>query len=126
MFGMRDRVATGLVAAAVAVGVGWLVGVPGLREFDVRLVAVAVVALGIVASMSAVVPAFGELIHGWRIYAAVTSVLGTAAFVAAIVTLLDSNETALVALLVLTVVLWGAATARHTGMLGGHRATIVT
>jgi hypothetical protein len=69
----RDLVASGTVVAAVVVYVLRAVGaaLPGLGS--VRATATAVLALGFVASASAVVPTFDRLIHGNKLYLGATS-----------------------------------------------------
>jgi hypothetical protein len=107
----RDLFATVVVGVAVAVYVGWAVGiaVPG----DVAGVALAVLFLGVAASMSAVVPAFAELLHGSRLYLGTASALGLAALVAGLWALVASEPIALTVLVVATIVLWGMSTVRH-------------
>jgi hypothetical protein len=114
----QDWFATTLVGVAVLLAVGWLVPVPGAREIDVRAVTVGVLALGMVASAAAVVPGFAALIHGSKVYLLGTSVLGLVALVAAVMTVADGAESTLIALVVVMVVLWLAATVRHGSGVG--------
>ena len=60
----------------------------------VRVTGLVILALGFVASASAVVPGFERLVHGSRLYLAVTSVLGLGALVAGLVTLWSSSTAA--------------------------------
>lgn len=109
----RDLVATGAVALAVVVYLLWWVGaaLPGLGS--ARATGLAVLALGFVASASAVVPGFTGLVHGNRAYLAVTSLLGLAALVAGVVVLWSGSEVALALLVAVLVALWAIATTHH-------------
>ena len=111
---VRDRIATGLVACAVIVYTMWATGltVPGMDSL--RVTGSVVLGLGFAASASAVVPGFGELLHGNKLYLLATSLIGLLAFVAGIVTLLASSEVALGMLMAAMVVLWMIATVHHT------------
>lgn len=115
---MQDRFATTLVGVAVLVAVGWFLPVPGARDIDVRVVTVGVLALGMAASVAAVVPGFAGLIHGSRLYLLGTSVLGLVALGAAIMTVVNGTESTLAALVIVMVVLWVAATVRHGSGVG--------
>jgi len=112
----RDSIATVLVAIGVVVYGAWLVG-PGLPGFVEPVgVALAVLALGVAASISAVVPGFGELMHGSKSYLAATSALGLLAFGAGACTILGGAAGSGLAVLVLsTVALWAMSTMRHVG-----------
>jgi hypothetical protein len=109
----RDIIATCAVAAAVALYALWLVdtAVPGLSS--VRGTGLAVLVLGFVASATAVVPGFDQLMHGNRTYLAATSVLGPAALSAGVVMLWSASSTALAWLVVALVTLWAIATTHH-------------
>jgi hypothetical protein len=109
--GVRDRIAAVLVAAATLVYVLWLVGVPG--GLTAGSVALVVLALGFVASASAVVPGFAALLRGSRRYLALTSIGGVVALVAGLLTVIQASELTLAVLVVATVALWAAATYRH-------------
>ncbi|MFN8195598.1 MAG: hypothetical protein U0R80_15105 [Nocardioidaceae bacterium] len=109
----RDVVATVMVAVAGVLYVLWLAdpsmsGLPGTRT-----VGVIILALGFVASAAAVVPGFGELLHGNRTYLVTSSLLGTVALVAGVVMLWTAADTALTVLMVTMAVLWVIATAHH-------------
>jgi hypothetical protein len=114
----RDWVATALVLAAVILAVGWFIGMPGVDTLDVRAVTLGILVLGMPASAAAVVPGFSALIHGSRLYLFSASALGLAAFAAAILTFINGTELTLVAVVVLMVTLWVAATVRHAGGIG--------
>jgi hypothetical protein len=109
----RDIVATGVVAAAGAAYGLWAAdaALPGMHS--TRAMALVVLGLGFVASASAVVPAFDELIHGSRLYLAVTSLIGLAAFGAGVVVLASSSEAGLAVLMAATAMLWAIATIHH-------------
>lgn len=109
----RDRLATFVVAAAALLYLVWFSFDDGASETEVRWITAIVLALGFVASASAVVPGFEGLIHGSRLYLAVSSLLGLGAFAASIAALVTGNEVWLVLLVVLTVVLWAMSTMRH-------------
>jgi hypothetical protein len=110
---MRDVLASVLVGLSVVIYLGMTIGIalPGLG--DVTGVAVAVLVLGIAASISAVVPGFDELLHGSRLYLVAASLLGAVALVGGVWALLSNDATALAVLVLATVVLWGMSTARH-------------
>ncbi|RYP88073.1 hypothetical protein EKO23_04310 [Nocardioides guangzhouensis] len=108
----RDIIASCAVAAAVVLYVLWRADA-ALLDMSVRATGLVVLVLGFVASASAVVPGFERLLHGNRLYLAVTSVLGLGALVAGIVTLWSSSTTALGVLTGLLVLLWGIATTHH-------------
>ena len=109
----RDRLATLLVGAAALVYVVWVTANGADDETDVRVVTGIVLALGFVASASAVVPGFEGLMHGSKAYLIVSSLLGLGAFVAGIAALVTGQEVWLLLLVVSTVVLWALSTLRH-------------
>jgi hypothetical protein len=109
---LRDRVATLLVATATLVYVLWFVG--PLDWLTAGAVALIVLALGFVASASAVVPGFAALLRGSRLYLGVASLAGLVALAAGVVTVLQVRRETLAILVVVTIGLWAAATARHT------------
>lgn len=113
----RDGLATLFVAAALGVYGAWAIGsaLPGFTRPTV--VAVAVLVLGIAASVSAVVPGFEGLLHGSRPYLAATSAIGLIAFAAGLYTLFAGNEVTLGALVTATVVLWAVSTVRHVAVI---------
>lgn len=107
----RDRVATLLVAIATLIYVLWLAG--PLDRLTAGAVALIVLALGFIASASAVVPGFAALIHGSKSYLVATSLAGLMALAGGIVTVLQANRETLAILVVATIALWAAATVRH-------------
>ena len=113
----RDSIATVLVAIGVVVYGAWVVGsgIPGFGE--PAGVAIAVLVLGVAASISAVVPGFNELLHGSKPYLAAASALGVVALGAGVWTIAGGGEAVGLAILVLaTVVLWAMSTMRHVGV----------
>ncbi len=114
----RDSIATLLVAVGVVVYGAWALGlaIPGLAT--VEAIAVGILVLGVAASVSAVVPGFGELLHGSRTYFVGTSILGAIALVGGIYAIATGDSMALAILALATVVLWALSTARH---VGAHR-----
>lgn len=109
----RDIIATGAVAVAVALYVLWLadVALPGMTS--TRATGLLVLALGFVASATAVVPSFDQLMHGNKVYLAVTSLLGLVALVAGVVMLWSASSAALAVLMAALVVLWVISTTHH-------------
>ena len=93
----RDIIATGLVAVAA----------PGVTG-------VAVLALGFAASASAVVPGFGQLLHGNRAYLAITSLIGLAALAAGVQMLITASGAGLTVVMAAMAVLWLIATIHHS------------
>lgn len=113
----RDSIATILVAIGVVVYGAWVVG-PGIPGFvEPASVALAVLVLGVAASISAVVPGFDELLHGSKPYLAGTSALGVVALGAGVWTIAAGGAAAGLTVLVLaTVALWAMSTMRHVGV----------
>jgi hypothetical protein len=106
--------ATVSVLAAVVVYTLWLAGAGSQDITGVRVVTGVVLALGFVASASAVVPGFEGLLHGSKAYLASASVIGLGALVAGIVALVSGREEILGLLVAATVVLWVVSTIRHS------------
>ena len=122
----RDRIATVLVALAVFVYVLWATGsaLPGMD--GIRVTGLVILGLGFVASASAVVPGFDELLHGNRLYLAVTSFIGLVAFAGGVVMLVAASEVALGVVMAAMIALWLIATIHHTvlataGTASGYR-----
>ena len=108
---MRDRIATLLVAIATLVYVLWFTG--SLRGLTPGSVALIILALGFVASASAVVPGFAGLLGGSKLYLALASLGGLVALVCGAITVAQATEETLGILVIATIGLWAAATARH-------------
>lgn len=109
----RDLIATVLVAIA---GLVYLLhaidhALPGTGS--ARVVGGVVLALGIAASASAVVPGFVPLLHGSKVYLAGTSLLGVAALVGGLMALISASERGLAVLIGATLLLWVISTAHH-------------
>lgn len=108
---MRDRVATALVATGTLIYVLWFTGfISGLTPSSVALI---ILALGFVASASAVVPGFPALLAGSRLYLALASLGGLVALVCGAVTVTQATSETLQILVIATIGLWAAATVRH-------------
>jgi hypothetical protein len=108
----RDRIATLLVATATLIYVLWVTGVVG--GLSAGSVALLVLALGFVASASAVVPGFAALLAGSRVYLALASLGGLVALVCGAITVVQASSSTLAVLMIATIGLWAAATARHS------------
>lgn len=117
-FPWRDAVATLFVAAALGLYAAYEFdrAIPGFTT--VAAVTLAVLVLGVAASASAVVPGFGELLRGSRMYMVAASALGLAALVAGIWGLAGGAENAVRLLVLATLVLWAMSSARHLGSSG--------
>lgn len=118
---MRDRIATLLVATATLIYVSWFTGILG--GFTAGSVALIVLALGFVASASAVVPSFAALLAGSKLYLALASLGGLVALVCGAITVTQATEETLAILVIATIGLWAAATARH-GMGRGSKVAM--
>ena len=118
----RDAIATGLVAVAIVVYALWAAdaALPGMS--GVRASGIVVLALGFAASASAVVPNFHRLLHGSRIYLAVTSLIGIVAVVAGLAVVINASATGLGVLVAAMVVLWLIATMHHSRLTRSGRA----
>ncbi len=109
-----DIIATGLVAVAAVFYLLWAVGstLPGMSS--ARVTGVAVLALGFAASASAVVPAFGQLLHGSRAYLVIASLIGLAAAAAGVQMLITASGAGLTVVMAAIAVLWLIATVHHS------------
>jgi hypothetical protein len=109
-----DIIATCLVAAASLLYLLWAIGstLPGMSS--TRATGVAVLALGFAASASAVVPTFGQLLHGSKAYLAITSIIGLAALAAGIQMLITGSGAGLTVMMAAMAVLWLIATIHHS------------
>jgi hypothetical protein len=110
----RDIIATCLVAAAGLLYLLWAIGstLPGMSS--TRATGVAVLALGFAASASAVVPTFGQLLHGSKAYLAITSLIGLAATAADVQMLITASGAGLTVVMAAMAVLWLIATIHHS------------
>jgi hypothetical protein len=110
----RDIIATGLVAIAGLGYLLWAIGsaLPGMSS--ARATGVAVLALGFAASASAVVPGFGQLLHGNKVYLVLTSLIGLAALAAGVQMLVTASGAGLTVVMAAMAVLWLIATIHHS------------
>ena len=125
----RDILATVFVFAAVLVYSLWLAGIEVLGISSVEVIAGVVLALGVAASVIAVVYGVGAgLLQAPKVYLVPASLIGLVAFVGGVVALVTGNEPMLAALVIATVVLWVMATVRHARgaaeTLGAQEPTI--
>jgi hypothetical protein len=109
-----DIIATVLVAIAGLLYLLWAIGstLPGMSS--TRATGVAVLALGFGASASAVVPTFGQLLHGNKAYLAIASLIGLAALAAGIQMLVTGSGAGLTIMMAAMAVLWLIATIHHS------------
>jgi hypothetical protein len=110
----KDQVATACVAASVALYGLWSIRLVVSEAWTVRIITVAVLALGIPASAMAVIPGFEGLLHGSKVYLAVSTLIGLGAATVGVLALTWSSQAMLNALVGAMVVLWAMATVRHT------------
>lgn len=109
----RDLIATVLVGGAAVVYLLWAadVALPGMGS--ARVAGAVVLALGFAASASAVVPGFLGLLHGNKAYLVVTSLLGAAALVGGLLTLISASAWGFAVLIVAAVAHWLISTVHH-------------
>jgi hypothetical protein len=112
----RDLIATGLVAAAGVLYLLWLLDAVPTAMSGVRVTGTVILVLGFLASASAVVPTFGQLLHGNKEYLAMTSLIGLGASVAGVVMLVSASEPALAVVMFAMIALWLIATVHHTSL----------
>jgi len=110
----RDLVATGLVAAGGVIYLLWLLDSLPTAMSSVRAAGAVILALGFAASATAVVPTFGQLLHGNRVYLAVTSLLGLVALIAGVFMLVSSSHAALAVVMAAMIAMWLIATIHHS------------
>ena len=113
----RDALATVMVVIALVIYAAWLAG-GGIFGLDtVAAVSLAILGLGIVASASAVVPGWDDLMaRGSRLYVAGASAIGGLAFGAGLWAIVSHDTVGAAILVVATVALWAMSTARHLGV----------
>lgn len=106
-------IATVLVALAGLVYLLWAVdsALPGTGS--ARVAGLVVLALGFAASASAVVPTFVDLLHGSRAYLAVTALIGLAACIGGVMTVVSASESGFAVMIAATIVLWAISTVHH-------------
>lgn len=107
----RDGLATLFVSVGTLLYGLWLGDVVSVGP---RFVTVVVLALGLAASVTAVVYGVGAgLLHASKVYLVAASLIGLAATVAGVWALVAESEAMLAILVATTVVLWLMATVRH-------------
>ena len=111
--GRRDLIATVCVAVGMLVYALWAAShpLPGLSS--VRAVALFVLGTGVAASASAVVPGFAQLLHGSKMYMAISSLVGAVALISGLLAVIRQTDVMLHLLFATTVALWIIATIRH-------------
>ena len=92
----------------------WLLDSTPTGMTDVRATGAVILALGFAASATAVVPTFGQLLHGNKAYLAVTSLLGLLALIAGVVMLVASSQTGLAVVMLAMITMWLIATIHHS------------
>ena len=107
----RDLVATGLVGFVGVIYLLWLLDLLPASLSGVRGAGTVILMLGFVASAIAVVPTFGQLLHGNLAYLITTSFIG---LVAGVVMLVGSSQVALAVVMVAMITLWLMATIDHS------------
>ena len=109
----QDILATGLVLVSGLVYLLWAVdsAVPGASS--TRACGIVVLALGFAASASAVVPGFNALLHGNKVYLAVTSMIGLVAFAGGLAMLIAASGAGFSVMMGAMGVLWVASTTHH-------------
>jgi hypothetical protein len=117
----RDLIAPSFVGAGLLVYVLWLLGAGWPGTAGVRVATAVVLVFGFVASASAVVPGFGDLLHGSKAYLAGASLLGSGALAAGLWALLDASSLALGLLVGADLLLWAGSTIRHALVVGEPR-----
>jgi hypothetical protein len=110
----RDRWATAFVATAALTYLFAVLTDGSTTTTEVRAATGVVLALGLAASVSAVVPGFDALLHGSKAYMVVASLLGAGALASGIVALVNASEPMLALLVACTVILWAISTVRHS------------
>jgi hypothetical protein len=110
----KDIIATALVAGAGLLYLLWAIGstLPGMSS--TRATGVAILALGFAASASAVVPTFGQLLHGSKTYLVITSLTGLAALAAGVQMLITASGAGLTVVMAAMALLWLIATVHHS------------
>lgn len=110
----KDEIATGLVAIAGVLYLMWVTDSSPAGLSDVRATGTLILALGFAASATAVVPSFDQLLHGNRVYVAVTSLIGLVAVIGGVLMLVAESSSGLAVVMGAMVVLWLIATIHHS------------
>lgn len=109
----KDVIATILVAIAGVLYLLWVTGSAPPGMGGIRATGIVILALGFAASATAVVPSFDQLLHGNKIYIAVTSLIGLIALIGGVLMLVAESDAALAVVMAAIVVLWLIATIHH-------------
>ena len=123
---MRDAIASGLVAVAGLLYGLWSFNLAPWGMSSVRMTGVAILALGFLASASAVVPGFEELIRGSQAYLAVTTLMGLGALAGGLWMLVASAETGLSVLVGAMGGMWVISTVHHSMLAAAAEVPMVT
>lgn len=115
---MRDVIATGLVAVAGVLYSLWVFDLAPPGMSSIRMTGAAILALGFLASASAVVPGFDQLIRGNRAYLAVATLMGLGAAAGGVWMLVASAETGLSILVGAMGGMWAISTVHHSMLAG--------
>ena len=117
----KDVVATALVAGAGLVYALWASGSAPPGMSGIRVSGTVVLALGFAASASAVVPGFEQLLHGNKIYVALTSLVGLVALIGGVQMLVAASDAGFAIVIGAILLLWLIATVHHS-LLATHQA----
>jgi len=109
----KDVIATGLVAVAGVLYLLWVTGSSPPGMSGMRATGMVILAFGFVASATAVVPSFSQLLHGNKIYVTVTSLIGLVAAIGGVLMLVAESGAALAVVMGAMVVMWLIATIHH-------------
>jgi di/tripeptidase len=109
----KDIIATGLVAVAGVLYLLWATGSSPPVLDATRATGVVILALGFAASATAVVPGFGQLLHGNKTYMTLTSLIGLVATTGGVMMLVAESEAGLAVVMAAMIVLWMIATIHH-------------
>jgi hypothetical protein len=112
----RDLVASAAVGAAAVVYALRALGAALPGHGSVRATATVVLALGFIASASAVVPTFDRLMHGNKLYLGATSLLGVLALAGGVQAIVARSAVGLTILFASMIVLWAVATGHHLSL----------
>lgn len=110
----RDSIATGMVVVALVVYGLWAAGHPLPNMSGTRATGMVILVLGFLASATAVVPSFAQLLHGNKAYLAITSLIGVVAVVAGVQMLYAASKIGLAVVMAAMVLLWLIATTHHS------------
>lgn len=110
----KDVIATSLVALAGVLYLLWVTGSAPPGMSGMRATGIVILALGFAASATAVVPGFGQLMHGNKIYMTATSLIGLIALIGGVLMLVAESDAGLAVVMGAMVVLWLIATIHHS------------